>query len=276
MSVWIQQIGLMMISQVGEPASQAVQAAEAAAAAADVQSVWDFVLKGGLMMIPIGLCSLIALTVFSERLVSLRRKKIIPPAFLSGLKKVLNGDLTNPKRALEYCDKDGSPVAAVFAAGLKHLTGSVESLERHIGEAGRREAFRMRKYLRALSVIAAITPLMGLLGTIFGMITAFRTVATSADALGRTEMLAEGIYQAMITTAAGLVVAIPSLIFYHWLSSKVQRLVMDIDQMTVDFVEEIVAGEVLAEMAAEPEKAGEQAEDVGDLRGEPDGVIATI
>ncbi|UCD76021.1 MAG: MotA/TolQ/ExbB proton channel family protein [Phycisphaerales bacterium] len=262
MSVWIQHIGWMVMSQAGEPAAEALEAASAT----EVQSVWDFVLKGGVMMIPIGLCSLVALAVFVERLISLRRKKVVPPGFLPGLMKELNGDQSNPKKALDYCRKNGSPVASVFAAGLKHLNGSIEFVERQISETGRREAVKLRKHLRVLSVIAAIAPLMGLLGTILGMITAFQTVATSADALGRTELLAEGIYQAMITTAAGLAVAIPSLIFYHWLSAKVQKLIMDIDQMTVEFVEEIANGAGAAGHEARPALA----------RGESDGVIATI
>jgi biopolymer transport protein ExbB len=209
------------------------------ASSAEIESVWDFVLKGGVLMIPIGLCSLIALTVFAERLISLRRKHIIPPGFMPGLEKKLNGGLSDPEGAIDYCTKDGSPAAAVCAAGLKRIDGSIEAVERCIAETGEREALKLRKHLRVLSVIAAISPLMGLLGTIFGMIKAFQTVALSGDALGRTETLAEGIYVAMITTAAGLIVAIPCLIFYHWLSAKVQKLVMEMDQMSVEFVERI-------------------------------------
>jgi biopolymer transport protein ExbB len=89
-----------------------------------------------------------------------------------------------------------------------------------------------------LAVIASIAPLLGLLGTIFGMIDAFQTVAVSGEALGRTESLAKGIYQAMITTAAGLMVAIPVLIGYHWLAGKIDRLVGEMDRMTVEFVEQ--------------------------------------
>ena len=211
------------------------------------KDLWSITKEGGPMMIPIGLCSLIALTVIVERFVSLRRVKVIPKTFLPGLKKELNGDVRHPAAAIEYCRRDGSPVANVFAAGLRRISGPIEVLERHIQEAGQREVLKLRKYLRVLSVIAAVSPLMGLLGTIFGMISAFQTVATSADALGKTEMLAGGIYEAMITTAAGLVVAIPALIFYHWLSAKVQKLVMDIDEMTVDFVEELANGDLQPE-----------------------------
>jgi biopolymer transport protein ExbB len=207
---------------------------------AAVLSLWDFMVKGGPVMIPIGICSLVALAVIIERLVSLRRAKIIPPDFLTGLRAALNGGTGGAERALQYCEKDGSPVANVFAAGIRRLSEPVELLEKHIEEAGQREVLKMRKYLRLLSVISSVATLLGLLGTIFGMITAFQTVANSGEALGKTELLAKGIYEALITTAAGLIVAIPVVICYHWFAAKVERLVSEIDQMTVDFVEEHV------------------------------------
>jgi biopolymer transport protein ExbB len=239
------------------------QAAEAGAAPAAVQveSVWDFVQKGGLMMIPIGLCSLVALTVIVERFISLRRSNVIPAAFLPGLRKVLAARPGDKEVAIAYCRKRRSPVANVFAAGLKKLDGSAERMEKHIQEAGEREVIKLRKYVRSLSVIASVTPLMGLLGTIFGMITAFQTVAVSGEALGRTEMLAEGIYEAMITTAAGLTVAIPVLICYHWISAKIDKLVSDIDYMTVEFMDEVADG-TLGAAVVEPKPGTAAAEDV--------------
>ncbi len=210
--------------------------------AVQVNSIWDFVVKGGPMMIPIGICSLIALTVFVERVISLRRKNIIPPGFLDGLKKVLADGSNGRSKALDYCKLNKSPVAAVFTTGIKRLSEPLDVLERHIQESGQREIYKMRKFMRVLSVIASITPLMGLLGTIFGMIKAFSTVAASADALGRTETLAGGIYEAMITTAAGLMVAIPVPIAYNYVSARIERMVADIDEMTVDFIEEYAMG----------------------------------
>ena len=220
------------------PAAAGAEAAEIADSL-QVQSVWDFVIKGGVMMIPIGICSLVAMTVIVERLVSLRRRRVIPDDFLPGLRAALDGGSGSAEAAIEYCRTRACPVGNVCLAGLRRLGGSRELVERHIQEAGRREVIRLRRYLRVLAVIAAVTPLMGLLGTIFGMIRAFQTVATSGEALGKTELLAEGIYEAMITTAAGLIVAIPALICYHWLSAKVQGLVMDIDEMTVEFIEDL-------------------------------------
>ena len=196
---------------------------------------------------------------------------MVPPGFLPGLTKLLDNGTTPPRangEALEYCQQDGSPIANVFAAGLKKLGESVEQLERYIQEAGQREVLKLRKYLRALSVIASIAPLMGILGTVFGMITAFQTVAVSSEALGKAELLAKGIYEAMITTAAGLMIAIPVLIAYHWLSAKIERLVADMDRMTVDFVE-LYAGPPLEEEKPAPklqpvEESEEQVEESED------------
>jgi biopolymer transport protein ExbB len=212
------------------------------------------------MMIPIGLCSLVAVTVIVERFISLRRANVIPAAFLPGLRTVLKAKPGDKDVAIAYCRKSKSPVASVFAAGLKKLNGSPELMEKHIQEAGEREVVKLRKNVRSLSVIASVSPLMGLLGTIFGMITAFQTVAVSGEALGKTEMLAEGIYQAMITTAAGLAVAIPVLICYHWISAKIDKLVSDIDYMTVEFMDEVADGKLgAAVVEPKPETAAETA-----------------
>ncbi len=209
-----------------------------AASAMQVQSIWDFIVKGGLMMIPIGVCSLVAVAVIVERFVSLSRSNVIPPRFQRGLKKLLAEHPGDRAMALEYCKRHPSPVSNVFAAGIKRLGDPIEVVEKHIQDAGEREVLKLRKFVRVLSVIAAITPLMGLLGTIFGMIKAFQTVAMSGESLGKAELLAGGIYEAMITTAAGLTVAIPVLIAYHIICAKIEKLVMEIDQMTVDFMED--------------------------------------
>ena len=205
-----------------------------------VQSVWDFVRKGGLMMIPIGLCSLLAVAVITERLISLRRKVVIPPAFLTGLTKVLK-DGDRPA-AVAYCRKNDSPVANVLGAVLRKIDRSPEAIERHVQESAQREVLKLRKNLRSLAVIASVTPLMGLLGTIFGMIRAFQTVAVSGEALGKTEMLAGGIYEAMITTAAGLTVAIPVLIFFHVISGRIDKLIAEIDYLTVELIDQLLEG----------------------------------
>ncbi len=226
--------GLVFLGHAAGPAGTAAEAASSG----QIQSVWDFVVKGGPMMIPIGILSLVALAVIIERLASLRRGNVIPSQFLPGVQAVLRNGLEDRTAAVEYCQDNGSPVANIFATGIKRLGEPIELLEKHIQEAGQREVRKLRKFLRLLAVTASIAPLMGLLGTIFGMIKAFQTVATSGEALGKAELLAKGIYEAMITTAAGLLVAIPALIAYHWISAKIEHLVAEMDRMTCEFVEE--------------------------------------
>ncbi len=232
-------ISLLVVAVLGLAQAAFAQGAPegAADAASQLGSAWDFVIKGGPVMIPIGLCSFVAMTIVIERLVSLQKKQIIPPQFLTQVNEHLNDDNGGYAKALSYCEADGSPIATVFAAGLKRMGQPIETIEKYIVQAGEGVVFNLRKNLRSLAVIASITPLLGLLGTIFGMIAAFQTVATSGEALGRTEVLAKGIYQAMITTAAGLMVAIPVLIAYHFFTAKIDHLVRDLDVMTVDFVE---------------------------------------
>ena len=234
-----------------------------ASSAAQVQSVWDLVVKGGPMMIPIGIASFLAFTVFIERLFSLRRDNVIPSGFLDGVRESLDKDLDDRTAAIEYCRRTESHIADIFAVGIKRLGEPIELLEKHVQEAGQRAVLKLRKFLRILSVIAAIAPLMGLLGTIFGMIKAFQTVAMSGESLGKAELLATGIYEAMITTAAGLIVAIPTLIAYHWICSIIDDLVAEMDRMTCDFVEEYALSSVGRPSKPDNQPLSEESSDSG-------------
>jgi len=214
------------------------QAAGAGSSDVSINTIWDFVVKGGPMMIPIFICSLFAFGVFVERLSSLGKTTIIPPDFLDGLHEIMRSPTRDRSAALAYCYDSKSPLGPILAAGIKRLDATPELMEKHVQDAGDRSLLTLRKNVRVLTVIASICPLLGLLGTIFGMIDAFQTVAISGEALGKTELLAEGIYEAMITTAAGLLVAIPVLIGYHYLSARIDGLVTEMDQLTVDFLDE--------------------------------------
>lgn len=215
-------------------------------------SVWEFALKGGLMMIPLALCSLIVLAVTAERLITLRRRAIVPPKFYPELKRILESKPVDTAEAIQFAESQSTPVARMLAPAVKRLGKSAALVREKVVEAGEHEVALLRKRSRLLSVIAAVAPLMGLTGTIFGMIKAFQTVASSGEALGKTEMLATGIYEAMITTAAGLLVAIPALIFYNWVMARVDRAAHDLSVIGADFVETIA-------MPAAAEAAGARA-----------------
>jgi biopolymer transport protein ExbB len=198
-----------------------------------VHSVLDFILKGGPVMLLIVVCSLVALAVIVERLIVLRRRNVMPPAFLESIKAVAD-DRT---RALDLCNANSSPSAHVLAAAIKRRGEPLEAIEKAVAEAGRREIIGLRQRMRLLGALPQVATMLGLLGTIFGMIKTFQAVAASGQALGKTETLARGIFEAWTNTAAGLLVAIPVLIAYHVLLGRIDGLVVGLDRMAVDFVE---------------------------------------
>lgn len=198
-----------------------------------VHSVFDFIVKGGPTMILIGICSLVALAVIVERLVVLRRKHVIPPAFLDGIKSAAH----DRARALDLCKTNASPVANIIAVAVKRRGERIEVIEKAVGEAGRREIVGLRHRMRLLGALPQVATMLGLLGTIFGMIKTFQSVAASGQSLGKTEALAKGIYEAWTCTAAGLLVAIPVMVAYQMLLGRIDSLVVEMDRVAVDFVE---------------------------------------
>ncbi|MGI9456337.1 MAG: MotA/TolQ/ExbB proton channel family protein, partial [Aeoliella sp.] len=151
------------------------------------------------------------------------------------LSQVADGSMDR-REALEYCEDDPSHIAGVFAAGVRKWGKPAVEVEQAILDEGERTANVMRKYLRVINGVATVCPLLGLLGTVCGMMTAFNAIAGSA-AMGRPELLAGGISEALLSTAAGLFVAIPALIFYLYFVGRVDALVMEIDGYGQDLVQ---------------------------------------
>jgi len=182
------------------------------------------------MMLPIALCSVILLVFVFERLISLRTGRIIPRPFVRRFLEQIGAGQLEPKEALALCESNKSPVAEVFGAAVKKWGRPSVEVEQAIIDAGERVTYGLRRYLRVLNGIATVSPLLGLLGTVLGMINAFNNIA-AADALGRPERLATGISQALLTTAAGMSVAIPALIVYLYFVGRVDRLIIEIDAL---------------------------------------------
>ncbi len=197
-------------------------------------SLLDLVIAGGYVMIPIGLCSVLAVGFALERLVSLRRERIMPENFLPGLKEVFNG-ADDSDEGVEFCQQRPCPISNVLKAGIARLPQGTGAIEKAIEDAGKREVDKMKRSLRPLSVIATISPLLGLLGTVYGMIGAFQ--AASAMGVGKADRLATGIYEALVTTAAGLTLAIPVLVVYEIFCTRVDKLVDRMDDQALDFLE---------------------------------------
>jgi len=142
-------------------------------------SLFSLIIKGGYVMIPLGFCSVLALAMAVERFISLTREKILPPEFVTGIKDAFVGS-DNIDKAVAYCQERPSPISNVFKAGISRILHGAASVEKAIEDAGSREVDKLKRSLRPLSVIATVAPLLGLLGTVYGMISAFQ----SASAMG--------------------------------------------------------------------------------------------
>ena len=153
------------------------------------------------------------------------------------LEQLREGQLTR-EEALKLCEENRSPVAAVFASAVREWGRPSVEVEQAIIDAGERVTNELRRYLRLFNGVSTLSPLLGLLGTVFGMIQAFNAIVT-AHAMGRPELLAGGISQALITTAAGLTVAIPALVAYLYFVSHVDRLIIAIDALGQQVVDQI-------------------------------------
>jgi len=216
------------------PRTEIGAAAPADAAGRGKETVFELILKGGWVMVPLALCSVLAVASAIDRFLSVRREKIIPPGFIDGLKKVF-GPSADVEAGVRYCDEHLSTVGTIFRAGISRLSLGHVAMEKAIEDAGTREAYKLKRSLRPLSLIASISPLLGLLGTVYGLIATFQY--SSAIGVGRGDALATGIYEALVTTAAGLTIAIPVLVVYQFLCSKVDGLVDDIDEHAIDLLE---------------------------------------
>lgn len=184
-------------------------------------------LTGLLFMGALGLFSLVSVTVAIERLVNTRRVCIIPAELVSELKVVADSDRSTPADLQAVCDRHPAPAATILVAGVQRAGRPLPEVEKAMEDAAVREMGSLRSRVRPLTVAGSVAPLIGLLGTVVGMIIAFKTASQAG--LGKGEMLAQGIYMALVTTAAGLSIAIPSLLCAAFFNGKIEQFFREID-----------------------------------------------
>ena len=204
------------------------------------RNLFQIIQAGGILMIPIIFCSFITLVFVFERAIALRRGRVIPRPFVKRFLHQLHDGQLDRDRALSLCEENGSPVAGVFAAAVRKWGRPAVEVEQAVLDAGERASNGLRKYVRVFNAVSTISPLLGLLGTVFGMIKAFNDISTS-DAMGRPELLSRGISEALITTAAGLSIAIPALVCYLFFLSRVDQLIIELDALGQEVVAAISA-----------------------------------
>ncbi|PIE39167.1 MAG: biopolymer transporter ExbB [Gammaproteobacteria bacterium] len=184
-------------------------------------------------MVPILLCSVVAVGICIERLVALNRKKIAPPHLLATVWQQLKNESMSEEGLKKL--RQSSPLGNILAAGLSNARQGREVMKESIQEAGSHVVHEMERYLDTLGTIAAITPLLGLLGTVMGMIKVFASIM--AEGTGNASVLAGGISEALITTAAGLVVAIPALAMHRFFQRHIDTIVVELEQETIKLVD---------------------------------------
>lgn len=195
--------------------------------------MFELVKAGGWVMWPIIVCSIAAMAIIAERLWSLQKKLIVPADLLAKVQQWLDRKDLDGNRLATL--RAHSPLGRVLAAGLANRHHAPEIIKEAIEDAGRHTAPDLERYLNTLGTIAAITPFLGLLGTVVGMIQMFSGLATHG--VGDPTVVAKGISQALITTAAGLIVAIPSLMFYRYFRGRVSALLLDMERIALSLVE---------------------------------------
>lgn len=192
--------------------------------------------KGGFMMWPILICSILAMAIFIERFVGLRRSNIIHPRFIDEVKA--HWEKRDFATALKVCRKHDVPISRILRAGLLRADLGVLETERAVEGAGGHEAAWLISRLRGLGVIASITPMLGLLGTVSGLIRSFGAIATSGP--GNPSLVAAGVAEALIATAAGLMVGVVALGGYHFLRGRTERLIHEMEEVSIDLIEGIL------------------------------------
>lgn len=195
--------------------------------------MFELIKSGGWLMLPIIACSIAAMAICFERVWFLKKDRVLPAGLLAEVFELIRSEEMTPERLRAIAES--SPLGTIIVAGIRNARHGREVMKDSIEEAASQVIHEMERYLNSLGTIAAITPLLGLLGTVIGMIKVFTEIMIQGT--GNANVLAGGISEALITTAAGLSIAIPALAMHRYLQRRVQTLVLTMEQEAVKLVE---------------------------------------
>lgn len=197
-------------------------------------SLIDLLLKGGYMMIPIFILSIAAIYIFVERSRTISQAARIPAGFMDNIKRaVVAGDIGTAKM---ICSQSGTPIGRMLEKGISRLGNPLKNIEVSIENVGKIEIYKLEKNLSLLATISGAAPMIGFLGTVAGMIQAFIAIAQEEGSVS-PKLLSSGIYEAMITTAAGLVVGILAYLGYNFLVTRLQKVIHMMEYTSIDFID---------------------------------------
>jgi biopolymer transport protein ExbB len=197
-------------------------------------SIIELALAGGFMMIPIVLLSFVAIYIFVERFLTINKANQEPAAFMGKVKEqVLRGDINGAKL---LCSQTDTPMARMIEKGISRIGSPLKNIEASIENVAKIEIFKLEKGLSTLATIAGSAPMMGFLGTVIGMVKAFIAISQQEGSVS-PKLLSSGIYTAMVTTVAGLIVGIIAYLAYNYLVSRVQKVIHKMEYTSIDFVD---------------------------------------
>lgn len=197
-------------------------------------SFFEILSQGGILMFPLFLLSILAIYVIAERWRTLDNSKMDVNSMLNNIESLLKSG--SQQRAIQYCEEFDKPLARILKSGIRRLGRPIRDIEQAIHNAGKKEIYQLEKRMNWLATIASVAPLIGFTGTVTGMIRAFMDIQ-SLQGNVNPSVLAGGIWEALITTAAGLIVGIIALGFYNYLVGKVDRMVFELENASADFVD---------------------------------------
>lgn len=197
--------------------------------------MFEIVKAGGIVMVPIILASIVAAAIFLERLWTLQQRRVLPAELTEKVWKWVEQRQISDKHI--HALQQNSPLGKILAVGLANRHRARDLIDRSIEDTGRHVVHELERFINTLGTIASISPLLGLLGTVLGMIRTFNVIRT--DGIGDPAAMAGGIAEALITTAAGLTVAIPALLAYKYLRGRVESLVVQMEKEAMKLVSAI-------------------------------------
>ena len=197
-------------------------------------SMMDLILQGGFMMVPITLLSIAAIYIFVERVLTLRKAAESPVQFMDKIRSLVQKGDVNGARVL--CAQSNTPISMMIEKGIARIGSPLKNIEVSIENVGKIEIFKLEKNLSLLATISGSAPMLGFLGTVIGMIDAFIAIAQEEGTVS-PKLLSEGIYTAMVTTAAGLFVGILAYLGYNYLVSRVQKVVHQMEYTSIEFID---------------------------------------
>jgi len=254
-SRWIGRCALVALLALVPAAAYSQEEATAAAqpaAEAMPTNIIEMIQSLGGWVVPFAALSLVLMWSTVERFVMLRRGRVIPKPFVQRFLNLIESGELERDEALQVCEENGSPIAELFAHGVRKWGKSSVEVEQAMIDGGERQIAALRANLRVFNATYSVGPLLGLLGTTWGMLMSFDKLAR-AGAMGNSQQLAAGIALALVTTAAGIAIAIPAILLYMYYGGRVDALVMEMDALSQRLVASISA-EALAERAARPKR----------------------